>query len=1047
MMLRFFIDRPIFSSVISIIIVIAGLASLNALPVEQYPDVVPPQVLVAAAFPGASAEVMAESVASPLEQEINGVDNMIYMESTSTDAGTLRIVVSFELGTDPDQAAINVSNRVQAALPRLPETVRALGVRTEARSSSILMVPVLYSPGGSLDSLTMSNYAVINLLDDLIRLPGVGDASLLGGEDYSMRIWLMPDKLAQFDLTPFEIVSALREQNVQFAAGRVGGQPAPPDQQFTFTITAPSTFTDPREFENIILRTGEDGRILRVGDVTRAELGSQRYDTSSVFNGQPTVPILIQQQPGANALDVARLVNATLEDAATRFPPDLAYTIAYDTTEFIETSIREVFITLFIAALLVSLGTYLFLQNLRATLIPVTAIPVSLIGTFAGMSALGFSINLLTLFGLVLAIGIVVDNAIIVLENVERLMAEKKLSARDASIQTMGEVSGAIVSSTLVLVAVFAPVAFLGGLTGELYRQFAVTIAVAVVVSGIVATTLTPAMCALLLRPRSERVALPFRLFNRGFGRLTDGFVGIVNTLLRARVIGVALFVAVTVATVFLVGRMPGGLVPQEDQGIALAAYQLPAGASLNRTLEVRDRLSDSVTSMPEVQDFTTIAGFDVISFAMRSNSGAAFLNLTDWSERRAPGEDAASVARRVMAMGLGIEEANVLAFLPPPIPGLSLTGGVEGYLMVRGDTTPQMIERYARQLMDAANARPELVNARTQLDTGIPRYTMHVDRDKARSAGVPIDHVFTTMRSTFGSLYVNDFSMLGRNWQVNISSEAEFRSRPENLNDVFVRSQTGELLPVSSLASLELTSGPDVINRFNVINSAFILADPAPGYTSAQAKQVLEELAAEILDPAVTQIGWIGEAYQIQQAAGAGGLAFIMGLVMVYLILAAQYERLTLPIAVAVAIPFGVLGAALFSMLRGLPNDIYFQVGLLVLIGLAAKNAILIVEFAAQNRRGGMSSFEAASSAARQRFRAIMMTAMTFIVGMLPLVFASGAGAASRQAIGTVVVGGMILASTLALMFVPLAYRLMEDLGGGRARGDNVTTSGSPST
>ncbi len=1027
-MLRLFIDRPILSSVISIVIVIAGLVALRVLPIEQYPDVVPPQVVVSATYPGASAKVMAESVAAPLEQEINGVDDMIYMESTSTDAGSLRIVVSFEIGTDPDQAAINVNNRVQAAFPRLPQTVREQGVRAEARSTNILMVPVLFSQNGNHDTLFISNYALLNVIDELVRLPGVGDASLFGAQDYSMRIWLNPEKMAQFNLTPSDIAAVIREQNVNFAAGQIGAAPSPEGQAFTYAVTTRGQLVDPKEFENIILRADEKGSVLRLGDVSRAELGAKNYAFSATYNGRPAVPLGIYLQPGANALRTATAVIEALDDLATRFPEGLAYKIPYDTTEFVKISIREVFVTLLIAVGLVVFVTFVFLQHLRATLIPVVAIPVSLIGTFAGMLVFGFSINLLTLFGLVLAIGIVVDDAILVMENVDRLMREKNLRAKDAAVETMSQVAGAIIATTMVLVAVFSPVAFFGGLSGVLYRQFAVTIAVSVSFSSVVALTLTPALCALLLDKQKHEIAAPFRLFNRGLNFVTKIFMKGVDYLIGHAAVGGALFALVLLTIFVLFGRLPTGLVPQEDQGTAMVTFQLPPASALGRTEKVRDTIAANLLEMEEVEQFTAFAGFDIIASSLRTNSGTGFADLIDWSERDGKGQDSKSLTRRIMRMGQGILEANVVSFTPPPIQGLSLTGGVEGYLQVRGDPTSQVVMAMADRLMTAANNRPELVNARVTLNTNVPKFKALADREKARAIDVPINQVFEAMQSTFGSLYINDFTLSGRNWQVNIQSEGEFRSQPDDLRRVFVRSNSGKMIPLSSLVTLDRLPDADIINRFNVYAAAKFLADPAPGYTTGQAKAAMEASASSTLETRNASIGWTGEAYQLGAAAGTGVTAFGLGLIMVFLILAAQYERWALPLAVATAVPFGVLGASLLALARGFPNDIYFQIGILVLIGLASKNAILIVEFAAQNKYAGMPASQAASAAARQRFRAIMMTALTSIIGTVPLMFASGAGANSRQEIGTVIVGGMILASSLALVFVPTFYKVLEN-------------------
>ncbi len=1021
----FFVKRPIFAMVISIIIMLAGFAAMRALPIAQYPQIVPPQVQVTASYPGASAEVVAQTVAAPLEQQINGVDNMLYVNSASTSNGQLNMTVTFNIGTNPDQATINVNNRVQSALAQLPEEVRRQGVTVQKKSSNFLQVVALDSPDKRYDQVFISNYALVNVLDELKRLPGVGDATIFGAKDYAMRIWLRPDRLAQLRLTPGDISAAIREQNSQFAAGKIGAQPSQQFIDFAYTVTTQGRLTSPEEFGQIILRSNPDGSSLRLKDVARIELGARDYDFNAKRNGNPTIPIGIFLAPGANQLDTANAVNARMAELAKKFPAGLSYAVPYDTTRFVEISIKEVVKTLAEAMVLVFLVVYLFLQNWRATLIPCLAVPVSIVGTFAGMYLLGFSINTLTLFGMVLAIGIVVDDAIVVLENVERIMSEEGLDPIPATLKAMQEVTGPVIAIVLVLCAVFIPVAFMGGLAGQMYKQFAITIAMSVTISGLVALTLTPALCALVLKPGHQASHAFFDRFNTWFDRQTGRYTGGVRFIMRRAGLGLVLFLGMIALTVGLFKVVPGGLVPEEDQGYIFAVTFMPDGTALPRTQQVTDQLDAAALKHPAVKDVLTFTGFDFLTGTNKASSAATFITFKPWDERHSPELQASSVVGYIFGVGAKIKEGMVLAFNPPPISGMSTTGGFEGYVQNREGGTSKELAAVTQKLLDAARKRPELVGLNSTFSANVPQIFIKLDRDKAKALGVPINTVFDTMQSTFGALYVNDFNKFGRTFRVQLQSEADYRSRPDDLRNVFVRSAQGKMIPLTALVTIERTTGPETVERFNVFPSAKVVGGPAPGYSSGQALKIMEEVAATTLPEGYT-LSWTGSSYQEKLTGGASASVFVIAMIMVFLILAAQYERWTLPVAVLMAVPFAVFGAMLATWARGQANDVYFQIALVTLIGLAAKNAILIVEFAVLKLEEGHSLMEAAAEAARLRFRPIIMTSLAFILGCVPLAISSGAGSASRHSIGTGVIGGMLAATFIATFFIPLFFKLI---------------------
>ncbi len=1029
---NFFIDRPIFSSVLSIIIVVVGLVSLNNLPVAQFPQIVPPMVQIEADYPGASAEVVADTVARPIEVQLPGIDNLLYYESTSTNDGHMTMKLTFEIGTDVDIAQVQTQNRQRLAEPQLPDEVIRQGITVKKTSPDLLAVVALSSTDPKHDTIFLSNYAILRILDNVKRLPGVGDAMIFGSQNYSMRIILDPVRMAQLNITPSEIAEVVREQNRDFPSGRIGREPTTSGTELTIPVITQGRMSDVKEFEDMIIRAYPDGSMVRMHDVAKIELGAQSYDLEGRWNGKPNTFLLTYLSPGANALDTVRRVRAEMDRLTPSFPAGVSYDIPYDTTIFIEVSIREVLHTLAEAMILVIMVVFLFLQSWRATLIPAVAVPISLIGTLAGMEALGFSINTLTLFGMVLAIGIVVDDAIVVVENVERHMSENGLSPKEAAKVAMTEVSGPVIAIVLVLAAVFLPVAFLSGITGQLYKQFAITIALSVAISGFVALTLSPALCAIVLKP-SHGTNRFWKMFNNSFDWLQTRYVGAVGIVIKRSAIFVIIFVLLIALLAGLFKTIPSSFLPEEDQGYFITIVQLPDGASMARTVSVLERIEGFFNSIPAVHSTDTLAGQNVVFTTRGTNQASMFIPLHHWDTRKHANEQVPGLIAAAFQEFAKIPEALILAFNAPSIPGLGTTGGFTAQLQdpSGGDFTE--FANAAQEFAAKATAHPAIAVANTNFRISSPRLYAKVDRERAKALGVPISEVFDTMQAYFGNMYINDFLKFGRVYRVQTEALPEYRSNPDDISKVYVRARSGStqtMIPLDTVVTTEFTSGPDPVTHFNGYNSALVLGGAAPGYSSGQALAALEEVANEVLVPKGYAIDWSGISLQERKASGQGVYIFIFAMLMVFLLLAALYESWTVPLAVILAIPFGILGALLAIWLVGMTNDVYFQIGLVTLIGLAAKNAILIVEFANQQLAAGASLVEAALDAAKLRFRPIIMTSMAFILGVVPLVIATGAGAASRNSIGTGVFGGMLTATFLAIFFVPLFFVLIGKIG-----------------
>ncbi|WP_437228498.1 efflux RND transporter permease subunit [Planctomicrobium sp. SH661] len=1026
MLSKFFIDRPVFANVIAIVTVLIGVVALWGLPVEQYPEITPPTIRVTTVYPGANAQTVADTVAAPIEQQVNGVENMLYMSSTSSGDGSYSLTVTFDIGTDLDEAQVLVQNRTAIAEPQLPEEVRRQGVIVKKQSTSMILIIALYSDNPEMDTLYLSNYATLRLRDELSRVRGVGEVTVFGTANYSMRIWLDAEKLKSHQMTAADVMASLQEQNVQVAAGQVGQPPSDQDIPFQYAVTVLGRLSEPSQFENIIVKSGEGTNLVYLKDVARVELGGQSYDQFTEKEGQPNANIGIFQLPGANALQVADDVKAALKRLSQQFPQGLQYSIPLDTTKFVEASIHEVYKTLFEAGILVLIVILVFLQDWRAVLIPATTVPVTIVGAFAAMYALGFTVNMLTLFGLVLAIGIVVDDAIVVVENAVHHI-ERGEPPREATIRAMSEVLGPIIGITLVLLAVFIPAAMLGGITGQLYRQFALTIAATALISAINAVTLKPTQCALWLRPASKKKKwFFFRWFEAGYSLVERAYTAIVRVLVRNVIPGFLVFAVLLAITGWWYLRLPTGFIPTEDQGYILIAVQLPDAASQQRTREVMADIDARLAKVPGLADRIAIGGLSLLDNASASNAGTFFVTFQDFEERAKEGITQEVILANVGKALASLQTAVTIPFPPPAIRGLGVRSGFEMMIEDRQGVGLDQLQLVVQEIVEAAKGQTGLAGVASTFRPGVPQLFADVDREKAKVLGVPLGVVFNTLQAYLGSAYVNDFNKFGRTYQVRVQADQKFREEPSDIDRLEVRNNKGQMLPLGTIVTVTRSFGPQTINRYNLYPSATISGANAEGYSSGDALRIMAQIAQQTL-PQSMGYEWTGMAYQEEQVGGESIYIFVVAIILVYLVLAAQYESWILPIAVILVVPLGLLGAVIAVWSRHMDNNIYTQIGIVLIIALASKNAILIVEFARELRAQGKSILDAAVQASQMRFRPILMTSFAFILGVVPLVLADGAGAAGQRALGTAVFGGMLASTLLAIFFIPIFYVIFQ--------------------